>query len=410
MLELFRVIANEWMKLLRRKRLWVAGILMLLTIGLFGIAEYHSHKDALNNTPQMQLTNVQQMLTNMKAHPNSNDPGYNQQIQGLEQQIATLKTEIAAEQPGNAWKTSMEQVKSNLQKSMDAVPASERSNSQAWNNAYSQLLQVNYQLQHNIRPLQPWQLSPYSEMMQYLSFAARLFLPLVVVILVADMIAGEATDGTIKLLLVRPVSRAKILLGKWITSLLVSALATAVIGAALWAVGVVILGNVGASEPMLVGGQVKTISAAAANAANQGSGGIATAPVTFPVYAHASVIPMWHYMLGGLGLTVFAMLVVATITFLCSTIFRSAMASTGVALGVTIIGFVVTEMAMHVRWIVDLFFPVHLALFDNWSGQLSMQAGMNASLALGVIVLAVWGIVTLAVALYTFARRDVLNA
>jgi ABC-2 type transport system permease protein len=135
-----------------------------------------------------------------------------------------------------------------------------------------------------------------------------------------------------------------------------------------------------------------------------------TGMLVFQTYTHATVIPMWHYVLTGLALTVFAMLAVATVTFLCSTIFRSAMASTGVSLGLVIIGFVVAQMAIHVKWLVWLFFPVHLALFTNWAGQLSQEAQMNAPLGLGMLVLSVWGVLSLGVSLVYFSKRDILNA
>src|SRR5699024_12138861 len=52
-----------------------------------------------------------------------------------------------------------------------------------------------------------------------LMLTSRVFLPMLVVILVADMVSGETTSGSIKLLLIRPVSRLKILLGKWLVSM-----------------------------------------------------------------------------------------------------------------------------------------------------------------------------------------------
>ena len=43
------------------------------------------------------------------------------------------------------------------------------------------------------------------------------------VIIAGDMVAGEFTRGTIKLLLIRPASRSKILLSKYVTTLLFAA-------------------------------------------------------------------------------------------------------------------------------------------------------------------------------------------
>jgi ABC-2 type transport system permease protein len=100
--------------------------------------------------------------------------------------------------------------------------------------------------------------------------------------------------------------------------------------------------------------------------------------------------------------------VIATISLLCSTLFRSAMVSTAAAMGSIVVGFIVMQMARHETW-VNWLFPTHLNLMENWSGMLSASLQQNVGLATGVMVLGVWGIAALIVSLIQFTKRDVLN-
>ena len=74
-----------------------------------------------------------------------------------------------------------------------------------------------------------------------------------VVMLVSDMLSGETSTGTIKLLLVRPVSRSKIWIGKWLVSLFASALISTLLYGSLLVVGWIIFGTAGARQPIIVG-------------------------------------------------------------------------------------------------------------------------------------------------------------
>jgi hypothetical protein len=126
-------------------------------------------------------------------------------------------------------------------------------------------------------------------------------------------------------------------------------------------------------------------------------------------YDHAAVMAQGQFLFTGFFYTALAMMVVATIAMLCSTIFKSAMVSTAAAMGSVIVGFIVVQMARHESW-VNWLFPTHLNLMGNWSGDLSQQLEQHVGLASVVVVLLAWAIVSLVVSLVQFTRRDVLNA
>lgn len=162
MLNLF---LNENMKIYRRARTWALVLgLVLITIG-FLVAQQYSAKPSQIASGDWR-TNIQQQITNDQK------------------MLANMNR-------GGDWKAQI-----------------------------TSRIHVNqYHLDHNLPPTEQ---TLWGNMLK----AANLVTVVTVftVIIAADSIAGEFSGGTIKLLLIRPVSRSKILLSKYISTLVFSVL------------------------------------------------------------------------------------------------------------------------------------------------------------------------------------------
>ncbi|MFD1677791.1 ABC transporter permease subunit, partial [Alicyclobacillus fodiniaquatilis] len=389
MRELGRVFSNEWLKLVRRKRLWITTIIGLLVICLFGLNEYQTHKDIKFSDPTYQLQNIEGQVQSIKAEMKSTTDeaarkGDNAQLQSLKSEQKSLQAQIAQNktlQTGN-WKPIVQnELKQQTQAYQQAVKAA-KANHTPPPMGKEAILDAAYQLQHNVRPFTPWQPSPFTEVSQFLSTALRLFVPLMVVILVADMISGEATSGTIKLLLIRPVPRWKIFCGKWAVSIFATVLLTFLMYAALFLVSGLFFGFHGGQQPTLVGTQYQTMALPGQ------SGGTELAPD----YTHTTAISQIRFLGSSCLLAMLAMCVIATITLFFSSLLTSAMASTAASLGIVILGFIITTMSIHTAWL-KLFFAIHLDPGDLWSGAVSSDLGSHLGLQFGIVTLLVWGIV-----------------
>jgi ABC-2 type transport system permease protein len=409
MSELMRVISNEWMKLLRRRRFWVTGILAVLTIALFSLVTYHDHRNQMRygdpvQSIQNQITVTQSQVTELNKQPQSVDR--DRQLADMQQNITQMKAQLTRQQQLQSanWQDSVKQEMASMNISLTQLQSGTQSadTRQQIGNTQMQLKQLQYNLDHNIKPHQQGPQSAYQSMGNFNDISTHIFLPLLVIILVADMVSGEGTDGTIKLLLVRPVSRTKIWLGKWIVSLFGSVIMTLVFFAAIWLAAIVIAGPSGGDQPLLTG--VRYTFETLVMPGN-------TQPTTFsiPHLEHVVIVSQLNFFVTGVLYTALAMMAVATIGLFCSTLFKSAMASTAIAMGTVVIGFIVANMAQHQSW-VGWLFPTHLDLWQNWSGELAMSTQQNLTLMVGLGVLTAWAVVTLLVSLWTFARRDVLNA
>ena len=68
-------------------------------------------------------------------------------------------------------------------------------------------------------------------------------IPLLISFVAGDQLAGEATGGTYRLILIKPVSRTRILFAKYITTLLYTILFVFFLGAISIGLGLVLLGR-----------------------------------------------------------------------------------------------------------------------------------------------------------------------
>lgn len=402
------VLANEWTKLVYRRRFWVTGILALLTVLLFAVVTYHDHHNEVSYNPvsstEIAIANIKQNIASVEKEPTSSSR--NQNLQMFKQELGQMQVQLhQLLHPATVnWRKSLSQNITSLNDQMtsltSAVPTAQTRSEIGQIQTDIRLSQ--YRLHHGIRPSESNLTSAYEYLSNFDDIAAHIFLPLLIIILVSDLVSGEMTDGTIKLLLVRPVSRAKILFGKLGIGLIASVITTLIFFAAMWAVALIIVGPGGAMDPVMVGTHYTfEIMLLPGN----------TTPTTFaiPHLQHAFVVSQLRYFVQGVLYTALAMMGVATVGLFCSTLFKSAMASTAVGMGAVVIGFIVSNIAQRQSW-VGWLFTTHLDLWQNWSGQLAQSTDQSLTLWTGFLVILVWAIATFAISLWRFIRQDVQNA
>ncbi|WP_139490165.1 ABC transporter permease [Brevibacillus dissolubilis] len=245
-----------------------------------------------------------------------------------------------------------------------------------------QIAQQQYYLDHNIDPSAP---SGVTFSRGFMDQAVGLFLPMIIVVLAVDLVSSEYSEGTIKLLLTRPVRRWKVLASKYLTLILFVSLTVLSALIMSYVISGVVFGYVGWDMPVLTGFQVV--------------GGELDTSTVF-------MLPQWQYILLQYGLSWFVCLVVGTITLMVSVLVRTTAAGMGIMMAALISGTILTQMAQSWEQAKYLF-NVNLQITDYLAGSLPPIQGM--SLPFSLTVLSVWGIVSLIVAFMVFTRRDVTS-
>ncbi|WP_139983830.1 ABC transporter permease [Nocardioides litoris] len=92
-----------------------------------------------------------------------------------------------------------------------------------------------------------------------LAIVLPLFLPIAVALTAGEAVAGEAQQGTLRYLLVRPVGRVRLLVAKLVASMVFVVLAVLVVAATAYVLGVLLLGD----ESITVTGPTTSVSGTA---------------------------------------------------------------------------------------------------------------------------------------------------
>jgi ABC-2 type transport system permease protein len=214
-----------------------------------------------------------------------------------------------------------------------------------------------------------------------------LLIPLLVAVFGADLVSSEFAEGTITLLLTRPVSRWKVLLSKVVAMGLFTTLTLLAAFFLAWGISGVAFGWSGWGAPILTGFRLGGASPAAG----------------FDL-SGVRMVTLWQDAFAAWGLAWFSALAVGSITLLLSVVFRSAAAAMGTMMATLVGGTILSRIASDwdgAKW----FFVTNLPLPDYYAGLPTPFEGMT--LAFSVWVLFGWALAALAAAFVLFTRRDV---
>ena len=236
---------------------------------------------------------------------------------------------------------------------------------------YKQQIAVNdYHLEKNIR-------STDGTMWDGVNGSANLMIVITIftIIIVGDSVAGEFSSGTIKLLLIRPASRVKILVSKYISFLLFGMLLLLT----LFVISVAVNG-------ILYGFGYMDLPLISMNAEGK-------------IVERSMVLNLWKtYMLGGVSTVMYV-----TLAFMISSAFRSSAMAIGFSIGALFAGNIVLEALQRFDWSKYLLFA-NTDLTQYLIGR-PFQEGMTLSFSIGV--LAVYFLMFNLISWLLFTRRDV---
>jgi ABC-2 type transport system permease protein len=197
-LRLIKLIENEMMKLIAKKRLVVIALIIGVLVILFTYAQF--------KTVQTQREKL----------------GTSDWRTILQQQIIDTQNRMSSSRISAEWKKQMQ----------------------------ISLQQQQYYLNHNINPTEP---GAPTFVRMFLENSIDLFIPLMVMVIASDLVSSEYSLGSIKLLLTRPVRRWKVLLSKYITLCLAVSLIILIAGVLAYMLSGIVFGYRGWQAPILTG-------------------------------------------------------------------------------------------------------------------------------------------------------------
>ncbi|QHW34438.1 ABC transporter permease [Paenibacillus rhizovicinus] len=242
--------------------------------------------------------------------------------------------------------------------------------------------QLQYYLDHNVNPNSP---DGVTFTRSFMSNAVTLFFPLLVLSIASDLVSGERTAGTIKMLLTRPVRRWKILLSKLVALTLYVSLTVVVSAVLCYLISGAVFGYEGWNIPVFTGFVIQGSSIESS-------------------LVHA--VPQWLYLMMEAGLIWVSSMTVALMALMVSVLVRSTAASIVTMMAAVISGTILSSMSS--SWHSAKFiFSVNLQLTDYLAGSPPPITGMT--LGFSLFVLALWAVGSLAVSFSVFTKQDIMN-
>jgi ABC-2 type transport system permease protein len=238
-----------------------------------------------------------------------------------------------------------------------------------------------------------------------LALVLPVFLPVAVAVVAGDSIAGEATGGTLRYLLVRPVGRTRLLVAKLVSVTVYVLLVVLAVTFTAYATGVFLLGP---SEAAAVG-QVPGVPGGAAGGSVPGlagqaptAGQAAGGAVTSLSGAPLSLLQLTERTAGAIAFITVSMLGVAAIALFLSTITDSALGSALGALAALVASEVL--VTLNAATVVQPYLPTRywLAWIDFFR-----QPVFWRDIQRGFGIQAVYVVVFLAAAWANFSTRDI---
>ncbi|QOR65075.1 ABC transporter permease [Cytobacillus suaedae] len=314
-----KLVINEWVKIFRRPGTFVMiGIVVLFILAFAGINKYEESKSAQINNPNWK--------------------------QELETQIASDKQALSE----------MGKTNSNLKMFYEREIAIKE-----------------YQLEHDVAP------QTESHVWSFVSDAqaAISFAGLFTIVIAAGIVASEFSWGTVKLLLIRPLSRSKILLSKYITVGLFGLLLLSMIYILSTLVGLLLFGLPSSEVPHLayVNGEV--------------------------VERNIAFHLIGQYFLGSIDI-----LMIGTMAFMISAVFRNSSLAIGISLFLMFMGGTATMLlASKFEWTKYILFA-NTNLTVYFDGVPPIE-GMT--LTFSIFILIIYFVVFNLLAFSVFSKRDV---
>lgn len=211
------------------------------------------------------------------------------------------------------WKAQLQAENSQLEQSMTDNPMLEVGNSYVM----QQIALNQYRIDHDIPPVESNTLwGVMTDATNFTGIAA-----LFTIVIAAGIVSNEFSWGTVKLLLIRPVSRSKVLLAKYMSTLLFACFMLVTLFVASFLIGVLFFGMSGAEYPYLA-------------------------------YQDGQVVEqsMITHIITLFGLQSVNLIMMVTFAFMISTVFRSSSLAIGISLFLMFTGPQIVQLLSKYEW------------------------------------------------------------
>ena len=395
------LMKNEIIKLGYRRKTLVTLIAVIVLTIVIGYGLYKDNETIVRNQdPQYRIQEIQSNINRLTNRINSSKTSddektmYESDIKSLEAEIQKLKDNPVIVQTD--WKETLNTNIQNIEKNLQSTTISARMRQQ--NN--KQLTIDKYLLNNNIKPMEDYTFNGANYLQTLFKTLGMMFLAVGVSIFLSDIVSGEYTPPTAKFLLIQPISRAKILLSKYLTSVLSAIILICGIELIAFLVVGLFSGFGNMNYPVLVGERFQYDL----SYVNQ-SGGYDL--ISIPGTAH--MISMYKFLLEGFLMQILYIIASTTFVFMISTVSKSSMIAMSVSIAAILAISAIQNVSTITKEITSFIFVIYGDVTAALSGGAATTLGLTyPTTSFIILILIIWTIISYLIAHFVFVKRDIL--
>ncbi len=398
---IFILISNEVKKLMRRKKtiiIFAAFVLLTVAIG------YGSYKENQNmkqwSSPEFRQKNVEESIKYMKqdlenANISEEDKKYHKEnIANMESELEQIKLEVSGKTVD--WKISLKDQIDNLEKTLNDKSILLGANQK--DRVKLELQQAKYLYDNNMKPQDRNTFDAFSFIKTLFMVLGTIFIAVGVMVFTGDIVSGEFTPPTMKVLLTQPVSRAKVLASKFIAVAGVAIILIIAVEIIAFIIMGLIFGFGNPNYPMITGTMYKLDLA---QSAYGGHPLVAMAGSSYIISTGAFVLRMFLFQ------TLFIITCVS-VGFTLSSIVKSSMVSVSVSIVIVVAFTILLEMPA-LKKLAQYIFTSYGTVGQVLTGEVVMRYNNpNVSTAFGIGALIVTSLVCYLISHIVFTKKDIL--
>lgn len=403
------LVKHELFKLFKRVKTLVVVIGFIL---LTGLMVYGLHKDAENmkmyNSPEFRIKDMERSITHSEEQKKNIPPDIkndkakaDEYVKQMDEHILQMKDEISKLKALNGkevdWKENLNVRIQEVEKNLKEDQTASSGMKSQWT---QELEQLKYLKDHNIKPMESYDFNAFNYIGRYVSILGQAFLIIGLAVFASDMVSGECTPPTLKLLLTQPVSRSKVIFSKFIAITIAAVGSILIIELLSFLIVGLIYGFGDASYPMIVGTKFQFDPTVLFNGSE---------PQLIPIAGSGHIVPMWKYTISLLSMQGLFIITCTSFAFLVSTLVKSSMVSMGITtvsmIAMTILFNSINALKKFSMYVFTSYIDMG-AIIEGHTAQ--MFNNTSSTLGSTILIFAGWTIVCYLISHFVFTKKDIL--
>ncbi|ADQ41817.1 hypothetical protein Calkr_2374 [Caldicellulosiruptor acetigenus I77R1B] len=387
------LVNNELIKLFYRKKIFIAVLIIIASaiVGVWGSIAYIKSVQPEEEIRSLQKTISQLQKEKSKIKDEVKKQKIDMQIYQLEQQLAQWKSALASD--SNNWRENLKKEIKELKIKMNQ--ALDLSFSDSKENYRKKIIENEYYLSHNLKPLKHTDLNNFIVMILFLGMIIFM-MPLIVFVISSDIMSNEFSQKTIRILASQPIPRNSIVLSKFLTALIVSEGLILISEVLVYIVTGIIYGFTNLKYPTVIGTIYKEVGEA-----------------VVPVYGSSYIITLGKFLI--LALLLQALIIAACcalsvfISTLCKSNSLANILSFIVVYGIYFLVSPISQVVPAFKYLKMILLYSYLDPTKIITNDISVELSISfISPWFSILVIAVYLTIPIATALLNFKNKDIL--